>query len=581
MGAIALGLIACDDPAPVQFTPPTETCAVGELDRPQAIAWVDDRVLVASSGYGDPWRAGRLTLLDADGTPRASRATRWRNPQTVHVDAERIYVVSTGAFDLSQAEPRMIDAGGVEVFDHALQPIWSVELPARAGGPVGFAQQGDQAVIGAGIRAVAYQLDTQNARWLRGAGDPIELGPDLGLGAPVTFGERTLVVDYNSDRLHVIEGDTPWACGYPLGLPEQPVLAGAKAPVVHADGLYYLLDAAGLLRRVDLSALPARDPGADCAPLPVETLWTTGLLPNDLVRQGDRWFVVHSGENSVVQLDADFAPVARYALPPNSNPWAVAVRPDGSRLAVTEWLSDAVAFIDLASGAVDRVRCGDEVAPLPPASAARDPLTRLADTVRSAPSASDAPFKDPAAATNGVQGGGDGVGGLDVYSIDLTDGDALVLCWSQGRAQDDPGADLVVFENPFESGEMTFMDLAIIGVSPDGDAWVEFPHDYRAADETVYSPQPEDWPGFAGRHPVRYQSADGGDPFDAAYAGGDRFDFADLPGAVGAQVRAEGAACVRVRPAASAINPDTGAPFVKDPVSNGPDIDGIYGRRVE
>jgi hypothetical protein len=280
-------------------------------------------------------------------------------------------------------------------------------------------------------------------------------------------------------------------------------------------------------------------------------------------------------------LNADFEPISRYALPPNSNPWSVAVHPDGRRLAVTEWLSNAVAFVDLETEVIQRITCAEDVEAIEPMPAQRDPRTRMADVVRSAPSASDARFKDPQAAVNGVQGGGDRAGSLDVYSIGLAEGDHLTLCWSDGRAQDGPGDDLVVFENPFQSGAMTFMDLMVVEVSPDGEVWATFPHDYQAVDETAYSPRPLDWQGFAGRAPVRYRTDDGHDPFDAAYAGGDRFDWADLPGEVGARVRAEGAACVRLSPAALAINPDTGAPFPRDASSDGPDIDGVYGRRVE
>lgn len=580
IAALCLGCsesITAADPAEV-------TCAASELDRPQAVAWMGDHLVVASSGYGDPWRAGRVTVFDSVGQVVASRPTAWLNPQSLHVDGDRLLVLSSGAFDLATDVPRMETAGGVEALDADLTAQWTAPLPPLdAGGPVGIAAHADRAVIGSGIRAAAFVLDTQAGRWIRDAADPVRYGDGVGLGAPVRYGDRTLIVDYNADRLAVIGADdTAWQCTWPLAEPGSNQLAGAKAPLVVDDALYYLLDNAGLLMRVDLGALPATDPGADCPPLDREALWVTGQLPSHLGADAGRLFVVQSGDNNVVALDRDsFEPVARYALPPGSNPWHVAVHPQTGRLAVTEWLANAVAIIDPADGAIRRIRCGDDAEPAPTPTRPRPEGVAGATEIGSAPSAGDGPFKDPVAAVNGVQGGGDQAGSQDVYSISLDPGDHLVLCFD-GHALDGPGADLVVFENPFDSGAMRFMDPTIVEVSPDGDAWVAFPHDYTAPDETVYQPDPQYWQGFAGVTPVRLDEEGAAtDPFDTAFAGGDVFDFASLPGVVGDAVREVGARCVRLTGAAAVVNPDTGALYPKDPVSNGPDIDGVYGRRVE
>ena len=65
-------------------------------------------------------------------------------------------------------------------------------------------------------------------------------------------------------------------------------------------------------------------------------------------------------------------------------------------------------------------------------------------------------------------------------------------------------------------------------------------------------------------------------------AGGDEFDISTLPadGAAGTAVRTRGARYVRLVTAPSQINPDTNALCVHDTLSNGADIDGIYGRYV-
>lgn len=209
-----------------------------------------------------------------------------------------------------------------------------------------------------------------------------------------------------------------------------------------------------------------------------------------------------------------------------------------------------------------------------------------ADAVVEAPMASGSGFGDPEHAINGVRGGGLRMQSLDVYSIPA--GSHLVLEWTGRRIFDGPGVDFVVFENPFHFGdEHTFMDPTVVEVSADGEHWVALPHDYVAVDETTYSARQSDWIGFAGvrpvllhqEHPVDGHERDGlpVDPFDAERAGGDPFDLADLPDA---DLRRRGVRYVRLSAATDHENPDTGAPFVSDRGSNGPDIDGVIARHL-
>jgi len=199
-----------------------------------------------------------------------------------------------------------------------------------------------------------------------------------------------------------------------------------------------------------------------------------------------------------------------------------------------------------------------------------------ADVVVDAPGATGANFGDPTRATNGARGGGDRSGGTDVYSMGLDAGvnDTLVLSWSGGQAVDGPGADLVVFENPFDvASGGRFFDPLLVEVSADGDAWFAFPVDYLAADELAWSADPSAWSGFAGVSTVRLnEDTNPVDPFDAEAAGGDAFDLAD--------VGLSAARYVRLTAAATQPNPDTDALFPRDPISNGPDIDAVYAREL-
>lgn len=209
------------------------------------------------------------------------------------------------------------------------------------------------------------------------------------------------------------------------------------------------------------------------------------------------------------------------------------------------------------------------------------PLPRWADVVLSAPTATGEPPRDAALAANGARGGGWNQGGLDVYSLSLEPSDELVLAWSDRVLVDGPGPDLVVFENAFElaDGSARFMDPVIVEVSPDGERWVAFPHDYVADDELEWVADPAAWQGFAGLTPVLLHEEDNPvDPFDPERAGGDAFDLAELPsGPVTDDVLAHGVIAVRLTSAAARINPDTGEPYPKDVISNGADIDAVYG----
>jgi hypothetical protein len=194
---------------------------------------------------------------------------------------------------------------------------------------------------------------------------------------------------------------------------------------------------------------------------------------------------------------------------------------------------------------------------------------QLADGVVSAV-ASDGPFGDPELAVNGVRGGGTFSGSLDVFS--LGPADVLVLSFAEPVA-DGPGPDLAVFENPFDvDGGGRFFDPVVVSVSADCLDFVDFPFSY---DGGPWTADPGPWHGVAGLTPVELHEEDNPvDPLSEA-AGGDRFDLADLAQPAPAEVR-----CVRLG-STSAYTDEDGLPYPADPASNGPDIDGVYGRTAD
>lgn len=211
-----------------------------------------------------------------------------------------------------------------------------------------------------------------------------------------------------------------------------------------------------------------------------------------------------------------------------------------------------------------------------------DPSARAAGTVTRAPGATGEGFGDPTQAIDGVRGAGPSGGSLNVYSLDFGSRTELVLEWDGLEIHDGPGVDFVVFENAFrQTGASTnFMDPAVVWVSRDAETWVPLPHVYSAPDPTRYSGDPDHWQGFAGVHPVLlHEESNPVDPFDVVAAGGDGFDLSDLPLDEDARViRERGFIYLRITPAALEIDSRTTAPYPRDPISNGPDIDGVYAR---
>ena len=118
------------------------------------------------------------------------------------------------------------------------------------------------------------------------------------------------------------------------------------------------------------------------------------------------------------------------------------------------------------------------------------------------------------------KGGGAANGSLDV--VTLGNGGTITLGFAPSAIFDGPGADFIVFENPFfvnGNSEQTYAELASVEVSDDGQLFESFS---CTATEAPYG-------SCAGFHPV-YANPDQNaiDPSDPAVAGGDAFDLADL-----------------------------------------------------
>ncbi len=111
------------------------------------------------------------------------------------------------------------------------------------------------------------------------------------------------------------------------------------------------------------------------------------------------------------------------------------------------------------------------------------------------------------------QGGGCCNGSLDVVS--LGNGGSVVLGFER-RILDGPGADFVVFENPFEFANDLYAELGTVEVSDDGVNFHAFPC------TAVTSP----FGRCAGWHPVFLNGVE--QPVIPSNAGGDAFDLGEV-----------------------------------------------------
>ncbi len=235
------------------------------------------------------------------------------------------------------------------------------------------------------------------------------------------------------------------------------------------------------------------------------------------------------------------------------------------------------------------------------------PDVYLANEIVDSPGSTGSGFANANMAVNGVRGSGSTAGGLDVYSLEYTGATThLVLGWTGKKVTNTAGADFIVYENAFNVSPAPgrFMEPVIVEVSNDNVNYCGFAPDYANVPETAYANDTALWQRFAGKAPVIYNvdasqtnftavelftDADSNNQGDLG--GGDMFNLDDLSDSntwntgcdttLRNELRANGFRYLRLTAAARRNNPDTGAAFVHETISTGPDIDGVVARSVE
>lgn len=222
---------------------------------------------------------------------------------------------------------------------------------------------------------------------------------------------------------------------------------------------------------------------------------------------------------------------------------------------------------------------------------------RFATKVVQANGASGKGFGNTLLAANGVFGGGDKQGSLDVFSLNEAEDKTLILSWDEDTVCNESGSDIVVFENAFytdDAKNFSYIEPAIVSVSYDGKNYADFSRKYLGIEKNgkkdiLKSPGSKlkaDWIGFAGLSTVLYHEKNNGlkncvDPFDSDRAGGDHFDLDELEDTdVAREIKKTGFKFIKIEAPMVRENPETcqNGKCKKYPFADYADIDGVYAK---
>ncbi len=344
-----------------------QTTVYHTLERPQALLFVDDHLLVSETAYGsEGWGPGHISVINpASGAVTNRWTTTQKNPQRIRRHDDLIFVVNSGAFDFSDfSDPKSLTNGGIDVLSPAsinsVMPIvdnWEIPLSSEAGtptAPVDLAIGGEHILITSALRpSVWFSANRERPSELNTV--DLNSDSDLGLGSVLFWNEHFVVVDFNSDRVFLIEGEgDKLACSAPLR-GDEIALEGSQSPVIFEDELFVLMSLSGRVIALELEPFLA-----ECEIQTRVVVPSTGQVPNDMHIRNNGLYLVNSGDNNIIRYNLSSGiEDQRWVLPVGSNPWHIAFDENERYMAVSEWGANAVSIIDLQSNEIRRVTGSD------------------------------------------------------------------------------------------------------------------------------------------------------------------------------------------------------------------------------
>ena len=335
----------------------TEIAFTSGFDRPQALLFRDEQLLIGNSGYrANGWEEGSITFMNTDRNEiMYEHQTTALNPQQIKVLESWSVIVETGRYDFSDFEtPKSISPFGIELLEHNEQSLTTsrfIELPSISdsgpiSAPVDIATIDHVSVVTSGITNAIWRIEWANID--EATVDEIQVVPleqvsDTGLGSVVVWQQHFLVLDFNSDQIYVLDRSADRiTCSQHLGT-DPTLIEGLQTPVIVDDELYVTFAFSGQVRRLELSPL-IEDCTANLSTLDI----ILGQVPNDMDQVGDELWITHSGENHILRVNLqDQSRQSVLVLPVSSNPWHFEANTQSKIGAISLWNLNAIGLVKL------------------------------------------------------------------------------------------------------------------------------------------------------------------------------------------------------------------------------------------
>ena len=332
------------------------------FDRPQALSFDGNRLLIANSGYSaSGWSPGSIDVYDMEQEILIQKLeTTAKNPQSFHFYGNKVLVIGTGAYDFSDFEhPISIPPFGIDIFqwsDDGYRHIHWIELSAldrsdSFQAPIEMVTIGNVSLVSSGLSENYWLL-----HWPDDVGEQQPLIEQVvrtnltenGLVQLATWQQRFLATNFNNDSILMLEDNgIDVVCEHSLSQAED-YIEGVQTPLVIGNDLIVSFAFSGRISSIDLSTL-----SESCELEMTDFEYSLGQIPNDLDLVGNELWATVSGENHVARIDLETrTPKGNIVFPISTNPYSLTHSEEQNRTAVSGWGTNMVYFIDPTNGAL-------------------------------------------------------------------------------------------------------------------------------------------------------------------------------------------------------------------------------------
>jgi len=297
------------------------TAPDGDFSAPAGVVVAGDYAFVTNTafdGSDNSFGPGFVTVVRlSDFTVVNKISTSHRNPQAIASVGDKVFVLCSGTTTwdqqtgvVSPSSDASIEVIDVESAPTALEPQTVISLPRSTEFPLlgypstlAVVDNGSIAYAGCGTTAAVFKFDLEGKDVLRGTDNPINLG-DLATQDSITVvaGPPGVLYagSYNRDRVYAIDTASDIQASAPFSFIDVGKDASNMDGVLHmvhrygkTPDLLVLLNLASTVQGVTTAKGQAG----------VETLATTGSVPNRIAAFEDTLYIVNSGENNVTAFD--------------------------------------------------------------------------------------------------------------------------------------------------------------------------------------------------------------------------------------------------------------------------------------